>query len=329
MRPLYEQLHAYTRRKLREVYGESKIPKRGPIPAHLTGNMWAQTWENIYDILVPYPNKTFIDVTKAMVDQGYTPRLMFEKADNFFTSMNLERVLPSFWTRSVIERPEDRQIICHATAWTFSNLTDFRIKMCTKVEMTDFFTVHHELGHIQYFMQYKDQPYPFRNGANPGFHEALGDVLSLSVSTPKHLHKVGLLERHERDPEADINFLLKNALTKVAFLPSAFLIDKFKWDAYRGIATPRNYTKSWWKLWYDFQGVVPPVQRSEEDFDPASKYHVSANYQYIHYFVAAILQFQFHKAACLLAKEYDPNDPSKPLHQCDIYQSTEAGKALG
>ncbi|KAB7494923.1 Angiotensin-converting enzyme [Armadillidium nasatum] len=328
LHPLYEQLHAYTRRKLREIYGEDKISKTGPIPAHVTGNMWAQSWINIYDILVPYPNKTSIDVSETMVNQGYTPKIMFKKADDFFASLGLERVPDSFWNNSLLEKPSGRDLVCHANAWDFSDGKDFRIKQCTRVNQNDFSTVHHELGHVQYYLQYKHLPHIFRRGANPGFHEAIGDVLDLSVSTPKHLHKVGLLETYDIDDEADINFLLKTATRKVAFLPYGYLIDKYRWNILRGLITPQNYTKAWWKYRYEYQGIEPPVERTELDFDPAAKKHVSGNIRYIRYFAAHILQFQFHKALCLLAKEYDANDPNKPLHRCDIYQSKEAGKAL-
>ncbi|MCL4121824.1 UNVERIFIED_CONTAM: hypothetical protein GTU68_063713 [Idotea baltica] len=326
--PLYKQLHAYVRRKLREVYGESKISKRGPIPAHVTGNMWAQTWSNIYDVVVPYPNKTYLDVTETMIQKGYSPRLMFEKADDFFASLGLERVPASFWMKSILEKPTNNVTMCVGSAWDFEDRKDFRVQLCTDVKMDDFFTIHHELGHVQYFMQYKNLPYIFRFGGNPGFHEAIGDVLSLSVSTPKHLEKIGLISTHETDEEEDINFLLKTALDTVAFLPFGYLIDRYRWDVMRGEITPQNYTKSWWNYRYEFQGLAPPVQRSESDFDPASKSHVATNTKYIRYFVSRILTYQFHKALCLRAGEYDPQDPQKPLHQCDIYQSKEAGKAL-
>ncbi|MCL4156429.1 UNVERIFIED_CONTAM: hypothetical protein GTU68_013958 [Idotea baltica] len=250
LKPLYLQVFAYTRRKLREVYGESRISKRGPIPAHITGNMWAQTWSNLFDILEPYPNKVSISVSKDMNEQGYTPLLMFQKADDFFASMGLERVPPSFWNNSIIEKPEGVELVCHASAWDFSDGKDFRIKQCTKVTMEDFGVVHHELGHIQYFMQYKDLPFVFQSGANPGFHEAVGDVLSLSVMTPKHLAKVGLLQTLETDDEADINFLMRMALDKVAFLPFGYLIDQYRWEIMKGFIKPEFYNRAWWSYRY-------------------------------------------------------------------------------
>ncbi|XP_071528879.1 angiotensin-converting enzyme-like [Panulirus ornatus] len=326
--PFYKELHAYVRRKLREVYGEKYVTADGPIPDHLLGDAWAQRWENIYDLVAPYPNRESIDVTDQMKQQGYTPRKMFELADDFFASLNLTRVPQSFWEKSVIEKPKDREIVCHASAWDFCDRKDVRIKMCTEVNMADLITIHHEMGHVQYFLQYKDQPLIFRRGANGGFHEALGDVLSLSVSTPKHLKQIGLLDIPSVDKEVELNFLMKMALSKIGFVPFAYLIDLWRWQVFRGDIPESDWNCAWWKLRLQLQGVKPPVLRTEDDLDPPAKYHVAADVPYIRYYVAVVLQFQFHKALCLKAGEYDPLDPAKPLHNCDIYQSTEAGNAL-
>lgn len=329
LKPLYEQVHAYIRRKLMEMYGEDRISKRGPIPAHLLGNMWSQTWGQIYDFVIPYPGKTSVDVTSDMVKQKYTPKRMFELSDEFFTSLNLTAMPPKFWEDSIIEKPEGRELTCHASAWDFCNGQDFRIKQCTDVTMDDLITVHHEMGHIQYFLQYKDLHQIFREGANPGFHEAVGDVLALSVATPKHLKKIGLLQEVQNDDEADINFLMSMALDKIVFLPFGYLMDKWRWDVFSGETEMKDRNCHWWDLRYKIQGIKPPTQRSEADFDPGAKYHIPANVPYIRYFVSFVIQFQFHKSLCLLANEYDPQDPMKPLHRCDIYQSTKAGNALG
>uniref|UniRef100_A0A0P4W2J2 Angiotensin-converting enzyme n=1 Tax=Scylla olivacea TaxID=85551 RepID=A0A0P4W2J2_SCYOL len=329
LKPLYEQLHAYVRRKLREYYGEEHVSKRGPLPAHLMGNMWAQSWAEIYDLVIPYPGKTSVDVTPQMVQQGYNARRMFELSEEFFTSLNLTRMPDEFWQNSIIEKPQGRELVCHASAWDFCNGKDFRIKQCTDVTMSDLITVHHEMGHIQYFLQYKHLPHIFREGANPGFHEAVGDVLALSVATPKHLHKVGLLDHVEEDYEVDINFLMNMALDKITFLPFGYLMDLWRWDVFSGRVPFSGWNCLWWRLRYELQGIKPPVMRSEYDFDPGAKYHIGANVPYIRYFVSFVVQFQFHKALCMKAGEYDPQNASKPLHKCDIYQSTEAGNALG
>ncbi|XP_021068150.1 angiotensin-converting enzyme [Mus pahari] len=323
LQPLYLNLHAYVRRSLHRHYGSEYINLDGPIPAHLLGNMWAQTWSNIFDLVAPFPSAPNLDTTEAMIKQGWTPRRIFKEADNFFTSLGLLPVPPEFWNKSMLEKPTDgREVVCHASAWDFYNGKDFRIKQCTSVNMEDLVIAHHEMGHIQYFMQYKDLPVTFREGANPGFHEAIGDVLALSVSTPKHLYSLNLLSTEGSGYEYDINFLMKMALDKIAFIPFSYLIDQWRWRVFDGSITKENYNQEWWSLRLKYQGLCPPVPRSQGDFDPGSKFHVPANVPYIRYFISFIIQFQFHEALCRAAGH------TGPLHQCDIYQSKEAGKLL-
>ncbi|XP_065335573.1 angiotensin-converting enzyme-like isoform X1 [Cloeon dipterum] len=328
VKPLYDRLHAYALKKLRDVYGD-QIPAGDKIPAHLLGNMWAQSWDNIYDILVPFPNATKVDITQAMLDQGYDVPRMFDVANEFYTSLGLEPMVMSYTGNSIIEQPDDRDILCHASAWDFCDRTDFRIKMCTNVDEEDFITVHHELGHIEYFILYKDQPITFRKGANPGFHEAVGDVIALSVKNPYHYQAIGLLENYEDSYENSINTLLRFALGKVAFLPFAVLIDKWRWEVFAGTTTEDKWNARWWELRNELQMLSAPVERTEQHFDPGAKYHVAGNSQYISYFIAHILQFQLHRALCIEAGQYDPNNPDeKPLYTCDIYKSTAAGAKL-
>ncbi|XP_067687134.1 uncharacterized protein [Haliotis asinina] len=323
LEPLYIQLHAYTRRKLMEVYGKNVFPREGHIPAHLLGNMWAQTWGNLLSILQPYKNKQSVDVTPQMKAQGYTPLRMFQTAEEFFTSLGMEPMTQLFWEKSMIEKPKDgRSVVCHASAWDFYNGSDFRIKQCTDITMEDLITVHHEMGHIQYYQQYMNQPVAFRDGANPGFHEAVGDVLALSAATPKHLKKIGLLTDVEDDAESDINYMLSMALDKIAFLPFGYLMDQWRWSVFSGQTPQSLYNTKWWSLRCRYQGISPPVPRTEDDFDPGAKYHIPANVPYIRYFVSFIIQFQFHKALCQAANQ------TGPLHRCDIYQSREAGALL-
>ncbi|KAG3268689.1 angiotensin-converting enzyme isoform X1 [Ictidomys tridecemlineatus] len=323
LQPLYLNLHAYVRRALHRHYGAEHINLEGPIPAHLLGNMWAQTWSNIYELVAPFPSAPKMDATEAMIEQGWTPRRMFKEADDFFTSLGLLPVPPEFWNKSMLEKPADgREVVCHASAWDFYNGKDFRIKQCTTVNMEDLVVAHHEMGHIQYFMQYKDLPLAFREGANPGFHEAIGDVLALSVSTPKHLHTINLLNSEDNSYENDINFLMKMALDKVAFIPFSYLIDQWRWRVFDGSITKENYNQEWWSLRLKYQGLCPPVPRSQGDFDPGAKFHVPASVPYIRYFVSFIIQFQFHEALCQAAGHQGP------LHKCDIYKSKEAGKRL-
>ncbi|XP_042138912.1 angiotensin-converting enzyme isoform X2 [Peromyscus maniculatus bairdii] len=323
LQPLYLNLHAYVRRALHRHYGSQHINLDGPIPAHLLGNMWAQTWSNIYDLVAPFPSAPNLDATEAMIKQGWTPRRIFKEADDFFTSLGLLPVSAEFWNKSMLEKPTDgREVVCHASAWDFYNGKDFRIKQCTSVNMEELVIAHHEMGHIQYFMQYKDLPVAFREGANPGFHEAIGDVLALSVSTPKHLYSLNLLSSEGSGYEHDINFLMKMALDKIAFIPFSYLIDQWRWRVFDGSITKENYNQEWWSLRLKYQGLCPPVPRSQGDFDPGSKFHVPANVPYIRYFISFIIQFQFHEALCRAAGH------TGPLHKCDIYQSKEAGKLL-
>ncbi|XP_065507211.1 angiotensin-converting enzyme isoform X2 [Caloenas nicobarica] len=323
LEPLYLSLHAFVRRKLYERYGPKYINLKGPIPAHLLGNMWAQQWNNIYDLMVPYPEKPNLDVTSTMVQQGWNATRMFRVSEEFFTSLGLLEMPPEFWEKSMLEKPTDgREVVCHASAWDFYNRKDFRIKQCTTVTMEQLFTVHHEMGHVEYYLQYKDQPVSFRSGANPGFHEAIGDVMSLSVSTPSHLQKIGLLSSATEDTESNINYLLKMALEKIAFLPFGYLIDQWRWNVFSGRTPPSRYNYDWWYLRTKYQGICPPVSRNESNFDPGAKYHIPGNTPYIRYFVSFILQFQFHKALCQAANH------NGPLHTCDIYMSKEAGAKL-
>uniref|UniRef100_A0A3B4DX39 Angiotensin-converting enzyme n=1 Tax=Pygocentrus nattereri TaxID=42514 RepID=A0A3B4DX39_PYGNA len=322
LQPLYLNLHAFVRRKLYDFYGPKYINLNGPIPAHLLGNMWSQTWNNIYDMMIPFPDKPNVDVTSNMVAQGYNATTMFRVAEEFFTSLGLKEMPQKFWDKSMLEKPDDRDVVCHASAWDFYNREDFRIKQCTIVTMEQLFTVHHEMGHVEYYLQYKDQPVSFRRGANPGFHEAIGDVLSLSVSTPKHLNTIGLLETLTDDNETDINYLLKMALEKIAFLPFGYLIDQWRWGVFSGYTPPERYNAEWWYLRTKYQGICPPVRRTEEFFDPGAKYHIPGNTPYIRYFVSFILQFQFHQKLCQVAGH------TGPLHKCDIYRSTQAGAVL-
>ncbi|XP_058124049.1 angiotensin-converting enzyme-like [Anopheles coustani] len=329
IRPLYEQLHAYVRYKLRQKYGDKVVSPTGPIPMHLLGNLWAQTWDHIADFTTPFPEKKLLDVTDEMIRQGYTPLKMFQMGDDFFVSLNMTRLPQSFWEKSILEKPTDgRDLVCHASAWDFFSIDDVRIKQCTRVTMDQFFVVHHELGHIQYYLQYQHQPVEYRRGANPGFHEAVGDVLSLSVSTPKHLKKVGLLKDYEEDEQVKINQYYRSGVTKLVFLPFAYTLDKYRWGVFRGEIKPKEYNCRFWQLRSQYSGIEPPVVRTEEDFDAPAKYHVSADVEYLRYFVSYIIQFQFHRAACSLAGEYVKGDPEKTLNNCDIYQSTAAGNKL-
>ncbi|XP_066994764.2 angiotensin-converting enzyme [Anabrus simplex] len=281
VKPLYEQLHAYVRRKLRDLYGPEKISRQAPLPEHILGNMWGQTWSNILDVTIPYPGKNFLDVTPRMIEQGYTPLAMFKLAEDFYLSLNLSAMPESFWRLSVLEEPPDRPVVCDASAWDFCNRLDYRIKMCTHVNMKDFVTAHHEMGHLQYFLQYRGQPKVFRDGANPGFHEAVGDAVGLSIGTPQHLQTLNLVQRSVDDLPHNINYLFALALDKLAFLPYSYLLDRWRWDIFEGSVNKQQYNCHYYILRERISGIKPPILRSEYDFDPGSKYHVPANIPYI------------------------------------------------
>ncbi|CAB3378676.1 Hypothetical predicted protein [Cloeon dipterum] len=330
IKPLYVQLHTYVRRKLRDHYGPEKIHRRAPIPAHILGNMWGQSWGNILDVTIPYPGKHFIDVTPEMQAQGYTPITMFKIAEQFYLSLNMTPMPPEFWEKSIFEELPDRHVICQPSAWDFCNGKDFRIKMCAHVNMKDLITAHHEMAHIQFFMHYAHLPKVFRDGANPGFHEAVGEAIGLSISTPEHLQSLGLLTRSVDHLAHDINFLFSQALDKLPFMAFALTMDTWRWDVFgQGAIGKDRYNCHWWRLSEKYTGIKPPLLRSEIDFDPGSKYHVPANIPYIRYFVGSVLQYQIHRALCIKAGRYDPNDPHhKPLHKCDISRSHAAGELL-
>jgi peptidyl-dipeptidase A len=318
VKPLYLALHTYVRWKLAEKYGPNVVTPDGPIPAHLLGNPWAQEWGNIYDLLGVQEDKSGgVNVTELLKKKNLDPKGMVKYGEGFFTSMGFAPLPPTFWERSLFTKPADRDVVCHASAWDVDNFDDLRVKMCIQVRGTDFVTIHHELGHNFYQRAYKDQPFMFKNGANDGFHEAIGDAIALAI-TPEYLHKVGLLENV---PQAsnDIPELLKQALDRVAFLPFGLMIDQWRWKVFSGEITPADYNKAWWALRLKYQGVAPPVARSEADFDPGAKYHVAANVPYTRYFLAHILEFQFYRALCR------ESGYTGPLNRCTFYGSKEAG----
>ncbi len=323
VKPLYDQLHCYTRDRLNRKYGNSVQPATGPIRADLLGNMWAQEWGNIYDVVAP-PGAGDVgyDLTQLLVAKKYTPEKIVRTGESFFSSLGFAPLPATFWTRSMITAPRDREVVCHASAWDVDNIEDLRIKMCTKVNADDFVTVHHELGHNYYQRAYNKQPLLYLDSANDGFHEAIGDMIALSV-TPEYLVQIGLLDRSKvPSSDKDIGLLLRQAMDKAAFLPFGLLVDKWRWKVFSGEITPANYEKGWNDLRLQYQGIVPPTQRTEADFDPGAKYHIPASVPYTRYFLARILQFQFYKAAC------DMSGWKGPLHRCSFYGNKQVGARL-
>ncbi len=320
VRPLYLSLHAYVRHRLRKIYGDAVVPERGPIPAHLVGNMWAQQWGNIYPLVAPKDADPGYDLTAILKAKKIDEREMVRFGERFFTSLGFAPLPGTFWERSLFTRPRDREVVCHASAWDLDAVDDLRIKMCININEEDFGVIHHELGHNFYYRAYNRQPPLFRDSANDGFHEAIGDTIALSI-TPKYLVDLGLLDK-EPPASKDIGLLLQQALDKIAFLPFGLLIDQWRWKVFSGEITPRNYTEAWWQLRAKYQGIAPPVPRGEKDFDAAAKYHVAANVPYMRYFLAHILQFQFHRALADIAGY------KGPLNRFSVYGNKQAGKRL-
>jgi peptidyl-dipeptidase A len=320
VKPLYDELHCYARDQLAAKYGASKVPAGKPIPAHLLGNIWAQQWNNIFDdILKPYPAVSRPTVDRELERQKYDAKRMTQLAESFYTSLGMPRLPDTFWERSMLTRPADREVVCHASAWHMDGMEDVRIKQCIQPKEEELGTIYHELGHVYYYLAYKDQPYFFQTGAHDGFHEAIGDTVLLSV-TPGYLASVGLAPAVKPSREATINEQMKMAADKIAFLPFGLLVDQWRWKVFSGQVTPADYNKAWWQLREQYQGVSAPNARTEQDFDPGAKYHIPGNTPYTRYFLAFILQFQFHKALC------DAAGYTGPLHECSVAGNSEAGK---
>ena len=321
--PLYLSLHTYVRWKLNEKYGDAVQPKTGPIRSDLLGNMWAQEWGNIYDVVAPKGSGDIGYDTEALLKaKGYDPIKMVKTGEGFYSSLGFAPLPDTFWARSMIVKPADREVVCHASAWDIDNKQDVRIKMCTKVNADDFVTVHHELGHNYYQRAYMNQPFLYENGANDGFHEAIGDFVALSI-TPNYLVQIGLLDK-SRVPSADkdTGLLLRQAMDKVAFLPFGLLVDKWRWGVFDGSIKPDQYQSAWDALRLQYQGIKPPVARDASRFDAGAKYHIPANTPYMRYFLARLLQFQFYQAAC------KQSGWTGPLHRCSFYGNKEVGAKL-
>jgi peptidyl-dipeptidase A len=317
VRPLYLSLHTYVRARLVQKYGPQVVPPDGPIPAHLLGNPWAQEWGNVFPILGLQENSSGYDLTQLLQARNLDAKGMVRYGEGFYKSLGFAPLPETFWVRSLLTKPRDRDVVCHASAWDIDNFDDLRVKMCIQIRDVDFVTIHHELGHNMYQRAYENQPFLFKSGADDGFHEAIGDTIALAI-TPEYLKTIGLLDKVP-SADSDIPILLKEALEKVAFLPFGLMIDQWRWKVFSGEVAPADYNKAWWDLRLKYQGVAPPVERSEADFDPGAKYHVPGNVPYMRYFLADILEFQFYRALC------QTSGYTGPLNRCTFYGSKEAG----
>jgi len=325
VKPLYDALHCHVRAKLNEHYGDEVISKTGPLPVHMLGNMWGQSWSNIYDLVYEEkPDSKYIDVTKIINEKSLSEIQMVEYAEDFFISMGFKPLPKTFWERSLFVKPRDRSVVCHASAWNLDPANnDLRIKMCIEKNEEDFITIHHELGHIFYYQAYNHIPTVFQAGANDGFHEAFGDLLTLSI-TPDYLVDIGFIseddaEEAKQDP---IGLLMKQALDGVVIVPWALMLDKWRSGVFDGEIDESNLNSSWWSLREEYQGINTSYERSENYFDPGAKYHIPGNTPYTRYYLASIMQYQFHEALCNLI-DYDGY-----LHECSIYGNKEAGDRI-
>lgn len=317
--PIYEQLHCYARTRLNKAYGDEVAPRKGPIRADLLGNMWSQEWGNVWDILEPYPGTPSLDVSGKLAAAGWNAEKMTRQAEDFYVSLGMPSLPQSFWSRAQLTKPRDRDVVCHASAWDMDMRGDVRIKMCIEPNEEELRTIYHELGHVYYYLAYNDLPPLFQSGAHDGFHEAVGDTILLSL-TPGYMHSIGLVDAPATSKEALINQQMKLAMDRIAFLPFGKLIDQWRWQVFSGAVPPEQYNQAWWDLKLKYQGVVPPVQRDAAHFDAGAKYHIPGNTPYTRYFLAFILQFQFHKALCETAGHQGP------LHECSIYGNKAAGE---
>jgi peptidyl-dipeptidase A len=321
VKPLYDSLHCYVRWNLTKKYGEKIVPPGKPIPAHLLGNIWAQEWGNIYDVVAPQGTSRGFDLTEILKARKDLDEIgMARIGEHFFTSLGFAPLPQTFWERSLFVKPRDREVVCHASAWDIDDKDDLRVKMCIEKTADDFTTIHHELGHNFYQRAYNTQPYLYKNSANDGFHEAVGDTIALSI-TPKYLVKIGMLDK-EPPASSDIPLLLRDALDKVAFLPFGIMIDKWRWKVFSGEVGPKDYNDAWWDLRLQYQGIAPALPRGNAEFDAGAKYHIAANVPYARYFLARILQFQFHRALCQATGQ------TGPLNRCSIYENNVAGERL-
>lgn len=317
--PMYKNLHCYARARLNEKYGDTVQPRTGPIRVDLLGNIYGLTWANVFDLVAPKNASLPYDLTDALKRKGYDEVKLVKTAENFYTSIGFAPLPETFWQRSLLSRPRDREVNCHASAWDIDGKDDLRVKACLRVNADDFYTAHHELGHNMYYRAYKDQPALFQNGANDGFHEAIGDFIGLSSVTPSYLKEIGLIDQVP-GADNDIAFLLRMALDKLAFLPWGLVVDKWRWQVFSGETPPERYNSDWWALRLKYQGVVPPAPRPADAFDPGAKSHIADGTPYMRYFLALVYQFQFQRAACRIAGAVGP------LNRCSIYGNKEVGK---
>lgn len=313
LRPLYLQLHTWVKYELAKKYGQP-VPQR--IPAHWLNNRWSQNWVGI--------------VSAASLDdrfKGRSPEWIVKTAEQFFTGIGMDPLPDTFWTRSdlyPLKPGETRKKNTHASCWHVDLGRDIRSLMSVEANTQWFETTHHELGHGYYFMAYTRPEVPplLRIGANPAFHEGMGELISLACGQVPYLKTAGVLPA---DYQADeIAFLLNDALANtVPFIFwSSGTMTHWEADLYASQLDPAQWNARWWSYVRDFQGVEPPSERSEEFCDAATKTHINDNPAYYYsYAIATVLKFQFHD---FLARKV----LKQPLQSCNYAGQREAGAFL-
>jgi peptidyl-dipeptidase A len=314
LRPLFSELHCYARRKYAERLGQP-VPA-GPLPAHWVGNRWAQSWPSLV---------ASVDLDPLLANR--TGEFIVRTAEQYYVSMGFERLPETFWARSdlyPIPTGQTRKKNSHASAWHIDLENDVRSLMSVEPDARWLSTAHHELGHIYYYMSYSrtDVPPVLRRGANRGFHEAVGDLISLSVIQEPYLRSIGLLPEGTR-LESD-QMLLNEALEKgpVFFMFAAGTMSHFEHDLYAGNLPADQLNARWWQYVRHYQGVVPPTTRDESHCDACTKTHINDDPgQYYDYALATLLVYQMHEHICRNIVHADP-------HACTYAGNREVGDWL-
>lgn len=347
--PLYRQLQCYAGHRLRAEYGDRGTLEGGLLPAHLLGDPWQQDWTNVWDLLVPYPQAASPDVTDALqrradrlrrtalaqagngslqarflaarAGERAAARALVADAEGFYTGLGLPPLPERFWQYSRFLRPLEAPASCAASTWNLDLAGDVRVQLCLGQTEGDFLTAAHELGHAHYERAYRDLPAWLQDGANDAFHEAVGDIAMLAM-TPRWLHSAGLAAAPGHDHHARINAQMRIALARLPRLAAALALEHWRWGVFAGRIPAAQDNRAWWTLKARYQGVGPAEPRPADGFDVGAKYHVAAYRPYLRYFLAGVLQFQFHQALCAAAGQHGP------LSDCEIAGDRRAGQHL-
>ena len=313
--PLYRELHTYARYELAKRYGVKEVPDM--LPAHWLPNRWGQDWNAMVNV-------EGVDLDGALSDK---PReWLMEQGERFYKSLGFGPLPASYWEKSSLyPLPEDAgyKKNNHASAWHMDLQEDVRCLMSIVPNRDMYETVHHELGHIYYFMAYTNPNVPplLREGANRAYHEGIGSLMGLAAMQKPFLAGLELIP--ESAGSDDMQSLLKEALNYVVFIPwSAGVMTEFEHDLYATDLSADQYTARWWDLKKKYQGIVAPNERGPEYCDPASKTHINNDAaQYYDYALSFVLLFQLHDHIAGKILHQDPR-------ATNYYGSKEVGTFL-